>query len=77
MILTERVHFVPIRVKEPYSYPYAILVEEDGNIVNLLRKFFSVIGTGLAGISLRVSGSVENSGFGASAKTETWDKIMM
>jgi len=50
MILTERVHFVPIRAKEPYSYPYGV-DEVNGNILNLLRKFFSVIGTGLAGIS--------------------------
>ena len=64
MILTERVHFVPIRAKEPYSYPYGV-DEVNGNIVNLLRKLFlSVIGIELAGISLRVSGSVENSGFG-------------
>ena len=47
MILTERVHFVPIRAKEPYSYPYGV-DEVNGNILNLLRKFFSVIGTGLA-----------------------------
>ena len=72
MILTERVHFVPIRAKEPYSYPYGV-DEVNGNIVNLLIKFFSVIGTGLAGISLRVSGSVENSGFAALAKIEIWD----
>ncbi len=75
--MTERVHFVTIRVIEPYSYPYGV-DEVNGNIVNLLRKFFfTVIGIEIAEISLRVSGSVENSGFGASAKTETWDKIMM
>ncbi len=54
MILTERVHFVPIRVKEPYSYPYGV-DEVNGNLVNLLRKLFlSVIGIELAEISLRV-----------------------
>lgn len=47
MILTERVHFVPIRAKEPYSHPYEV-DEVNGNIVNLLRKFFSIIGTRLA-----------------------------